>query len=142
MRFSLSSPPRKNACGVDLGEASGLLKQGKYAECAATSAAAIEEGQYSETWRELKIEAELATGQYSAALATLDEALERNKTSVRMRWIGHRVCLHNGLSNRAAELLDQIDELMDGGSWRYTDPASRIALGEFYLHAGSTRNKC
>ncbi|MCB9872957.1 MAG: tetratricopeptide repeat protein [Planctomycetaceae bacterium] len=25
---------------------------------------------------------------------------------------------------------------MDGGSWRYTDPASRIALGEFYLHRG------
>jgi len=121
---------------VDLGEATALLKQGKYAECVQATAAAIEEGQYSETWRELKIEAELASGQYPAALMTLDEALERNKSSVRMRWIGYRVCLHNGLSDRASELLDQIDELMDGGSWRYTDPASRIALGEFYLHRG------
>lgn len=124
------------AHAIDLGEATSLLKQGKYAECALATAAAIEEGQYSETWRELKIEAELARGEYPAALTTLDEALERYKSSVRMRWIGYRVCLHNGLPDRATELLDQIDELMDGGSWRFTDPASRIALGKFYLHRG------
>ncbi|MEO8493496.1 MAG: tetratricopeptide repeat protein [Planctomycetota bacterium] len=124
------------AHAVDLGEATTLLKQGKYAECIESAATAIQEGQYSETWRELKLKAELATGQYPAALATLDEALERNKSSVRARWIGYRVCLFNGLPERAAESLHQIDELMDGGSWRYTDPASRIALGEFYLHRG------
>ncbi|HUG69815.1 MAG TPA: tetratricopeptide repeat protein [Pirellulaceae bacterium] len=124
------------AYGVDLGEATKLLNQGKYADCVQATSAAIAEGQYSETWRELKMEAELATGQYPEALATLDEALERYKSSVRMRWLGYRVCLFNGLPERASELLDQIDELMDGGSWRYTDPASRIALGEFYLHRG------
>ncbi|MDA1052901.1 MAG: peptidase MA family metallohydrolase [Planctomycetota bacterium] len=121
---------------VDLAEATTLLKHGKHAECIQATSAAIDEGQYSETWRELKIEAELATGQYPAALATLEASLERNKSSVRVRWIGYRVCLHNGLADRANELLDQIDELMDGGSWRYTDPASRIALGKFYLHRG------
>lgn len=124
------------AIGVDLAEASKLLNQGKYTDCVAATAGAIEEGQYSETWRELKMRAELATGQYPESLATLDEALERYKSSVRMRWIGYRVCLFNGLPDRATELLDEIDELMDGGSWRYTDPASRIALGEFYLHRG------
>ena len=124
------------AYGVDLGEATKLLNQGKYADCVQATSAAIAEGQYSETWRELKMKAELATGQYPEALATLDEALERYKSSVRMRWLGHRVCLFNALPDRATELLDQIDELMDGGSWRYTDPASRIALGEFYLHRG------
>lgn len=124
------------ANAIDLAEATSLMKQGKYVECAEATTTAIEEGQYSETWRELKMQAELATGQYPAALVTLDEALERYKSSVRMRWIGYRVCLFNGLDERAVELLDQIDELMDGGSWRYTDPASRIALGEFYLHRG------
>ncbi len=130
----LASP--QDACAVDLGEATKLLNQGKYEACIEATSAAIAEGQYSETWRELKMKAALATGQYPEALATLDEGLERNKSSVRMRWLGYRVCLFNGLPERATELLDQIDELMDGGSWRYTDPASRIALGEFYLHRG------
>lgn len=125
-----------DARAVDLGEATKLLNQGKYVECVEMTGEAIAEGQYSETWRELKMKAELATGLYPEALATLDESLERNKSSVRMRWLGYRVCLFNGLPERATELLDQIDELMDGGSWRYTDPASRIALGEFYLHRG------
>lgn len=124
------------ARAVDLAEASSLMKQGKYSECIRVTSQAIEEGQYSETWRELKIQAELAIGSYEQALETLDSAFERYKSSVRLRWLGHRVCLFNGLEDRANELLDQIDELMDGGSWRYTDPASRIALGEFYLHRG------
>ncbi len=126
----------QNLYAVDLAEATALMMQGQYAECIETTTEAIEEGQYSDTWRELKMEAELATGRYPAALATLDAALEKSKSSVRLRWLGYRVCLFNGLTERADELLDQIDELMDGGSWRYTDPASRIALGKFYLHRG------
>jgi tetratricopeptide (TPR) repeat protein len=132
--FFLAAPHHSSA--IDLAEATALMKQGAYAECIEATAEAIEEGQYSETWRELKIKAELATGEYPSALESLDAALKRHTSSVRMRWLGHRVCLLNGLPERASELLDQIDELMKSGSWRYTDPASRLALGKFYLHRG------
>lgn len=126
---------------ADLGEAAVLLKAGKHDECLQAAGTAIEEGQYSETWRTLKIRAELASGRYADALATVDAAIERYKTSVRMRWLGYQVCRLNGLDERATALLDQIDELMKGGSWRFTDPASRIALGEFYLHRGEDAKK-
>jgi len=124
------------ASAADIGETTSLYKAGKYFACADAAATAIEEGQYSETWRILKIRAELMTGQYPAARATLETAFDRFKTSVRLRWLGRRVYLLNGMPERAAEVLDEIDGLMDGGSWRYTDPASRVALGEFYLHRG------
>lgn len=124
------------APAADLGEAAALLRAGKHDECVQVTAAAIDEGQYSETWRTLKIQAELASGRNAEALATFEAALERYKTSVRIRWLGYQVCRLNGLAEKATELLDQIDELMDGGSWRYTDPASRVALGEFYLRRG------
>jgi tetratricopeptide (TPR) repeat protein len=124
------------SAAADIGEVTSMLKAGKYLECADAAGAAIEEGQYSETWRILKIDAELRTGQYPEALSTLEAAFERFKTSVRLRWIGHRVYQFNAKPERAAEVLDEIDKLMDGGSWRFTDPASRVALGEFYLQRG------
>jgi len=121
---------------ADITQATTLFKAGQYFECAELAGSAIAEGQFSETWRILKIEAELMTGQYAEALATLENSLPRFKTSVRLRWLGYRVYLFNGLSDRASAALDEIDVLMDGGSWRYSDPASRVALGEFYLHRG------
>ena len=129
------------ATAADIEAATALFKAGQYDACSAQAAAAIEAGDYSETWRTLKLQADLAAGRYAPAQATLDAALQRFPSSVRLRWLGARVCRFNGQGERAAKLLDEIDDLMDGGSWRYSDPASRVAVGEFYLHRGVDAKK-
>ncbi len=126
---------------VDLSEATTLFRTGEYAQCAEAAAAAIEEGQYSETWRLLKIRADMATGRYAEALATLEAALQRYRTSVRLRWLGSRVLKYNGQAAKAEAMLDEIDVLTDGYSWRYSDPASRVTLGRFYLSRGADPKK-
>jgi len=127
--------PRPVGAG-DIAEAVTALKRGQYEECAAMAREAIESGQYSETWRTLKIEADLAMGRHEDALTSLDDALQRYRTSVRLRWLGATVCRLNGQTQRAREMLDEIDLLTDGYSWRYSDPASRVALGRYYLAQG------
>ena len=111
---------------ADISEATAMFKAGKYLECADAAQIAIDDGQYSETWRLLKIRADLMTGRYEAALVTLEAALDRYQASVRLRWLGSRVLRHNDQAEQATKLLDEIDILTDGFSWRYSDPASRI----------------
>ena len=123
--------------GADLVDAVALYKRGAYAECAKVAGEAIEAGQFSETWRTLKLEAELAQGDHEAALVTLDQALEKFRTSVRLRWLGARVCRYVGQLARAQAMLAEIDTMAAGYSWRYSDPASRIVLGRYYLERGA-----
>jgi tetratricopeptide (TPR) repeat protein len=113
-----------------------LYLSGQYAACSELSHGAIEAGEYSESWRHYKINADLALGDYVAARETLEVALKRYRTSIRLRWVGHQIYRWNGQPQLADEMLEQIDELTDGGSWRYSDPLSRVILGRFYLHRG------
>ena len=66
-----------SADAADISEAVRLYKSGEYAKCAEFTGAAIEAGEFSETWRVLKAKAELATGDYVAAIATYEKARER-----------------------------------------------------------------
>ena len=47
---------------ADISEATAMFKAGKYLECADAAQIAIDDGQYSETWRLLKIRADLKIG--------------------------------------------------------------------------------
>ena len=75
------SCPLAGVCGADaiaadLAEAQRLYNTGEYHECVQLAAAEIEGGNYVESWRRLKIEAELAQGEYDAALTTVEEAMQ------------------------------------------------------------------
>ena len=124
------------ASGQDIAEAFKLFKAGEFIQCVELAQQAIDKGKFSESWRIIKIRADLAQGHYVQALDTLDKALERYRTSIRLRWVGHRVCRYNTRHQRAEELLDEIDHLTDGSTWRYSDPLSRVTLGRFYLERG------
>jgi tetratricopeptide (TPR) repeat protein len=124
------------ALAADVSEANRLYRSGKYVECVQLAGEAIDDGQVSETWRILRIQAELALGRYPDALDTLEVALKRFPASVRLRWIGHHVYLHNGKPDQAKSLLDEIDDLFRRASGRYRDPASHVTLGQFLLHRG------
>lgn len=121
---------------AELTTAVELLRTGQYEACARLCQEAIDSGEFSETWRLLKIHAELSQGQYPAARQTLDLALERFGSSVRLRWLGASVCRFVGDEAQAAKFLNDIDQLVAEAAWRYSDPQSRVALGRFYLSRG------
>ena len=121
----------------DLEEARGLYHSGKYADCIRVAEETIERMAWQESWRHLKIRAELALGQYADALASLEAAMERFPTSIRLRLIGCDVYRFNSRPEQAGKLLAEIDFLVDNDHWRYTDSANRIALGTFFLLRGA-----
>lgn len=124
------------ACPAELTKAVELFRTGQYDECARNCEEAIKSGEYSETWRVLKIQSELALGRFESARKSLDQALQRFDRSVRLRWLGATVYRFNADSNRAKALSDEIDRLVSGASWRYSDPANRVTLGRYYLQRG------
>jgi len=120
-----------------LSEAEGLYKSGDYEACIKACAEAIEDGDFSETWRVQKIEAELAVGRYDDAEATLAEALKRYSTSIRLRWIGREVYRFSGKPEQAKQAIEEIEELVGRASWRYRDVANMVTLGRFFLDRGA-----
>jgi tetratricopeptide (TPR) repeat protein len=124
-----------SAANVEDGEQ--LFNAGKYEDCIETAAAEIDRGNYLEQWRVLKIKSELATGAYEAALASADSALDEFPASLPLRLLAHTVYEANGQSARAATELEMIERLAVSDPRRYASPASRLALGRYFLKAGA-----
>lgn len=121
---------------ADIVAARKLYDAGKYAECIAAAAKAIDDKEPSENWPLLKIRSELVLGRYADAQKTLDDALDRFQASVQLRWLGREVARFNDRPERADELTDEIGELVRQSSWRFRDPANQITLGRFFLSQG------
>lgn len=122
---------------ADLTTCAEKLRKGDYAGCLEEAAAAIESGQFSEQWRQMKIEAHLALGEYEAARTTLETALTRFHSSIRLRLLGHSVYQTLGDSERAKVMLDQINSLVSARPWWYSDPLDLIAQGRAALLMGA-----
>jgi len=125
------------AAAFELAQAEERLLAGRYEKAASLASAAIEKGVWNEAWWRLKIEADLATGFYDDARETLESGLRRYRSSIRLRLLGHEVYRFSNLPDRAAKMLDEIDELVRRSPWRYSDRANRLALGRFLLLQGA-----
>jgi len=132
-----SSCVLRSAGADDFDDAQALFNSGKYAECIETTAARIDQRAWRESWRRLKIRAELATGRYCDALATLEMALERFPSSIHLRLLGREVYLFNDWPERADERLLEAEQMIRQQSWRYSDPINRVLLGRFFLLRGA-----
>jgi tetratricopeptide (TPR) repeat protein len=121
---------------ADLFEATNLYRTGKYAECVDAAAAGIAESEFNESWRLLKLQAQMQLGRYPDALKSLDEALEKVSYSIRIRWIGREVCRFNGELERAKKLDEETTELLEQFAWRYSDAANQVVIGQFLLDQG------
>lgn len=121
----------------DFEDAQSLFHSGKYAECIRAGVKGIEDSAWQESWRHLKIRAELETGLYGGALATLEVALDRFPESVRLRLLGHKVYLLNNRPQEAEKMLTEIEAKVMQEGWRYTDSVSRVALGRVFLLRGA-----
>ncbi len=127
----------RTAGAADLDEAERLFNAGEYDQCATMAAEEIDGGNYVEAWRRLRIEAELAQGEYGAALASVEEALTHYTQSITLRMLAHSAYQYNGQSARAATELDLIERFAMSDPRHYSTPESRVALGRFFLRRGA-----
>lgn len=123
---------------ADLAELRKLLHSGQYDECIQQARVEIEERNvYGEGYRVVKAEAEFARGRYADAVKTVDDGLKRYSWSIALRWIGYHANLHNGDTDRAADMIRQIDKLYETQSWRYSDADDLVTLGRVALLVGA-----
>jgi tetratricopeptide (TPR) repeat protein len=122
---------------AEIEDAWRLFNAGKYAECVTVADEEIASGNYVEAWRRLKVEGELAQGDYDAALATVDEALSLYPGSIPLRLLAATVYQVNGQAARAATELDLIEQLAVNDPREYSSRESRVALGRFFLRRGA-----
>jgi predicted Zn-dependent protease len=125
------------AHAAELADAQELLRSGRYDECIDLATEALGNRIGSEDWRLLKIRAEMAQGQYAAALATTEQAIEDFPRSIRLRLEAHEVYLHNRRAALAGVQWDTIQQLVRRDPRRYTTPADRLVLGEYFLRLGA-----
>ena len=131
------SAPALPAAAADLDDAKKLFKSGQYLECVAACAEGAAEERFDEEWPILKIRAELATGQYPQALETFAAAADRFERSLPLLLLGHDVYRANDRPREAEEILAVIRAIASRAPWRYTDAASRVALGRSLLLSGA-----
>jgi len=90
-----------------------------------------------EEWRVLKIESELAQGQYPQALKSAEEALNTHPSSLQLQLLGRTAHLYNGKIAEANAALAQIERFVVASPRRYAAPDERVALGRFLLLRGA-----
>lgn len=117
----------------DLEDCEALLNSGEYQACIEKTDAAIQKKTYGSEWPLLKVQAELAIGQYAEAKQTIDAALKRYSWSLPLRLKAHEIYQLNNEHAAAAEFLNSIHELASRSAWRYTDASSLVALGQASL---------
>ena len=129
---SLSS----NSSAAEIETARLLFRTGQYERAAQVAAEETKRLAWSENWRRLQIESELARGNYAAALTALEEGLQRLPSSLQLRLLGRDVYRFNGLDARAAEMLQEIERNILAAPPQYLTSEGRVTFGRFFLERG------
>ncbi len=122
---------------ADLQQARKEFSSGNYTNCVRLAGQAINAGDPDEDWRLLLTSSLMTLGQYTNAQAVITTNLSRYYTSIRTRLLGHEVFRQNGQTNRAREMLEEINQLAGNRSWAYRDPPNLLALGRSALLLGA-----
>jgi tetratricopeptide (TPR) repeat protein len=125
------------AAEATLDEARQLVQTGRYDECVALARRGLKESQDTEEWRLLLTRSLLARGRYPEALAFMTNALAQETRSIRMRWLAREVFLRNGLPGEAAEMADEIGQLVTTRPNLYANAPDLIVYGQTALLAGA-----
>ncbi len=129
------------APAADLDEVERLFRSGQYEEVARTAGSQLSFGDRREVWARLQVEAEMARGEYAAALAALEGGLRRFPASLNLRLIGREVCRRNGKLDDANALLDSAGALIQAAPSRFDSAEGRVALGRYFLARGADARK-
>ena len=130
------------APGADLETARQQFLSGQYSNCVALCAQAIADREYEEEWRSLLAKSQFVLGQYPEAGTTLSKALDRYTWSVPLRLLAHEILPYSGDTNRAAEVLAQVESMIASRTdWRFRDAGSLLAIGRAALLLGVDARK-
>ncbi len=117
----------------EIEDASRLYWSGKFSDCILKCEEELDSGGNPEDFYELLIQSQLATGLYEDAARTLDFGLIADRSSIRLSWLGHEVCLLTGDTLRATELLIELEENVLYRNWRYRDAANRVVQSRYMM---------
>jgi tetratricopeptide (TPR) repeat protein len=134
--FGATSSP-----AADLAEAETAFRVGRYEDAARLAAEEVRNGSWIERWHLLKVRAEMASGLYPAALASLEDGLRRLPGSVALLLLGRDVYRYNGREAEADAVLEAIEARIRSAPSRYATPEGRVLLGRYYLARGLDARK-
>ena len=114
-----------------------LLETGRYVEAVAAAQSALESRDDAEEWSLILGRGLLTLGRYAEAHQALTNALSRLPRSIRLRWLGREILQHNGQTDAARRLVQEIIELVAARPFAYRDPADLVAFGQAALLRGA-----
>lgn len=122
-----------STAAADADDGRKLLLKGNYAECIRQGEQALKDSPWDQQWPGVLAQAQLAVGRYPEALKNIDRALEHSRSGLWLHLIAYDVFNANGQTNRAAEMLDELNQLA-GSRGRYVrEPLDLVALGKAAL---------
>ncbi len=124
------------AAGADLTEARQQFLAGQYTGAVARAQSAIHDGEDLEEWAPLLANSLLALGRYPEALAAMTNALTQNYRNLPLRWTAREVFLCNGQTNAAAQMVEEIIQLVALRPRAYREAADLVAFGQAALVKG------
>lgn len=122
--------------GADLEEVRRLSLSGQYADVIRSCEKALAGGEPAEEWRLLLVQTLLEVGRYPEARTAATNGLASDSRSIRLRWMAREAFQANGDRARAAEMLEEIQQLVGSRSYAFRDPPSLVVFGRSALALG------
>ncbi|MEN9677022.1 MAG: hypothetical protein RIS76_2918 [Verrucomicrobiota bacterium] len=132
----LVSLPAVGAEPPELDDVKKRALSGQYAEVIEAAEAAVAAKDRNEEWRLLLIQTLLEVGRYPDARAVATNALASDSRSIRLRWAAREAFQSNGDQARAAEMLEEIQQLVASRVYSFRDPPSLVIFGRSALAMG------
>ncbi len=120
----------------DLEKTQDAYRSGQYQKTLELTNSALDSGAWDKEWRFLKIRAALATGDYELAAKEAEIMLQERRRDLDVRWLAREAFLHAGQSERASEMIAEIDSLVGRRPWAYQNAKSLVVIGETALALG------
>lgn len=114
-----------------------LYLKGDYEECVRMATSALKDRFTKEDWSILLTRSQLELGHYGEALNVISNAMTRHTRSLPVHLLARDVYLQNGQSERAKEILEEINELASARRYSVPDTATFVALGRAALLFGA-----
>lgn len=122
---------------TDIKELQELYDKGEYQVCLQKARAELEDNNYSQSWRLIMVQCQLAVGDYDGVTKLLTESLDRFPRNIPLRWYDYLLAYKRGETNAAARDLKEIDDYA-GPRLRYLQEAETLTyLGRAALRMGA-----
>lgn len=113
------------------------LLKGEYANVIRAAESALKDSPGNSEWAMLLVQAQLATGRNADADLAMKNALERDQSSIRLRWLARDVAFANGRPEEARDRIDEIRRMWIARDWMYKrSPADVVIYGRLLLATG------